>query len=188
MNIYDFDGTIYDGDSSVNFIKYCLKIKKECYLVLPKYAVMFLLYKLKIIKKETMKSAFFSIINYFDDIEKIVFDFWEQEKYKLKDYYLKQKKDTDIIISASPEFLLSPVAEYYHFALIATKVDLKSGKIIGKNCHGEEKVKRLNEEMHITECEEFYSDALCDAPLSKIAKKAFIVDGEKLIPWNEYKK
>ena len=25
MNVYDFDGTIYDGDSSVDFFRFCLK-------------------------------------------------------------------------------------------------------------------------------------------------------------------
>lgn len=29
INAYDFDETIYDGDSSVNFYKYCLKKTKK---------------------------------------------------------------------------------------------------------------------------------------------------------------
>ena len=34
MNIYDFDGTIYDGDSSIDFFKYSLKKHKNLFLLL----------------------------------------------------------------------------------------------------------------------------------------------------------
>ena len=187
MNIYDFDKTIYDGDSSIDFFKYCLTKNKKCIIVVLKTIIDILLYKLKIIKKEKLKSTFFSILKYFDDPELIVIEFWKEKQYKLKDFYLKQKKDTDIIISASPEFLLKPVADKYNFKLIATKVNIKTGKLLTKNCHGEEKVKRLNE-IGITECNNFYSDSLSDTPLSNIAKHSYIVKNNTIINWEEYPK
>ena len=185
MNIYDFDGTIYDGDSSVDFFKYCLKINKKCFLIFPKLGVVTLLYLLKIYEKEKLKSCFFSIVKYFDNIKQTVDAFWQDRNYRLKDFYLKQKKSDDIIISASPEFLLKPVADIYKFKLIATNVSKKTGELISKNCHGEEKVKRLKKE-GINKCNNFYSDSLSDAPLSKISKNAFIVRDDKIIKWNDY--
>lgn len=186
MNIYDFDKTIYDGDSSVEFFKYCLKRNKKCLLVIPKSLIMIGLYLLKIIEKEKMKSAFFSIVKYFDDIDKVVEDFWKFKNYKLKNYYLKQRKKGDVIVSASPEFLLYPISKKYGFKLIATDVDKKTGILLGNNCYGEEKVKRLKKE-DITKCDNFYSDSLSDTPSSKLAKNAYIVNGEELILWNEYR-
>ena len=36
------------------------------------------------------------------------------------------------------------------------------------------------------EIDEFYSDLYCDTPLARLAKKAYIVKGEKLSPWKKY--
>ena len=63
----------------------------------------------------------------------------------------------------------------------------KTGEIVGENCYGEEKVKRLLDEMKINNCEEFYSDSLSDEPLANIAKKSFIVSKNKIYNWKEYK-
>ena len=136
INIYDFDKTIYDGDSSIDFFKYCIKINKKCLRILPKLALAIILYLLKIKEKEYLKSVFFSFIKYFSNLDKVVADFWNEHNSKIKDFYLKGRFKTDIIISASPEFLLKPVAKKYNFELIATKVDINSGKLIGKNCYG----------------------------------------------------
>ena len=43
--LYDFDGTIYDGDSSVDFFKFCLKKDKSIYKMLPKMFIKFIAYK-----------------------------------------------------------------------------------------------------------------------------------------------
>ena len=186
MNIYDFDGTIYDGDSSIDFYKYCIKVNKKCLLILPKLMLSIVLYLLKIKEKEYLKSVFFSFIKYFENIDTYVENFWKQNSKKIKKFYIKQKKSNDIIISASPEFLLKPIAKKLKFNLIATRIDLKTGELIGKNCHGVEKVKRLNKK-GINKCEKFYSDSLSDTPLSKLAKDSYIVKRDSIVPWSEYK-
>ena len=67
--------------------------------------------------------------------------------------------------------------------------EIKTGKIIGENCYGEEKVKRFYEAGYNKDSiDEFYSDSLSDSPLADISKTAYIVIKEKLVPWNEYKK
>ena len=187
INIYDFDKTIYDGDSSIDFFKYCIKINKKCLRILPKLALAIILYLLKIKEKEYLKSVFFSFIKYFSNLDKVVADFWNEHNSKIKDFYLKGRFKTDIIISASPEFLLKPVAKKYNFELIATKVDINSGKLIGKNCYGKEKVNRLLEEKRIKKFNKFYSDSLSDTPLSKLANVAYIVKKEEIIEWGDYK-
>ena len=187
INIYDFDKTIYDGDSSIDFFKYCIKINKKCLRILPKLALAIILYLLKIKEKEYLKSVFFSFIKYFSNLDKVVADFWNEHNSKIKDFYLKGRFKTDIIISASPEFLLKPVAKKYNFELIATKVDINSGKLIGKNCYGKEKVNRLLEEKRIKKINKFYSDSLNDTPLSKLANVAYLVKKEEIIKWGDYK-
>lgn len=185
INIYDFDDTIYDGDSSVDFFKYVLKRNKKVLLTIPSILFAFILYMLKIKEKEYFKSKFFSFVKYYENIENVVDDFWKYNDCKVKDFYKKQHKDTDIIISASPEFLLKPVSKKYEFKLIASKVSTKTGEF-EKNCYGEEKVKRLKELGYNT-CNKFYSDSLSDLPLKNISKKSYIVKGNNIIKWDDYK-
>lgn len=187
MNVYDFDNTIYDGDSSVDFFKYCIKKDKRCLLVLPKLFFVLCLYLIKVLEKEQLKSCFFSIVKWFDNTDEIVEKFWIDNEYKLKKFYIKQKRKSDVIISASPEFLLNPIAIKYNFKLIASKVDKTTGKLLEKNCYGEEKVRRLKAEKVSTKIENFYSDSLSDEPLSKLAKKSYIVKKNEIINWEEYK-
>ena len=97
------------------------------------------------------------------------------------------KQPTDIIISASPEFLLKPICDKLGVTMLATKVDNKTGLFDGENCHGQEKVRRLHEIYPGAEIDEFYSDLYCDTPLARLAKKAYIVKGERLTPWKKYK-
>jgi len=182
MNIYDFDKTIYDGDSSIDFFLYSMKKNKIIAFQLPIIAIYMIAYKLKIIEKEKLKSKFFKFISYID-IEETLKEFWETHKNKIKEFYITNHKDTDIIISASPEFIIKPISELYGFKLIGTKVNLYTGELIDKNCHGEEKVKRLNK-LGITECEEFYSDSYSDEPLALIAKHAYIVKKNVITKWN----
>ena len=108
--------------------------------------------------------------------------FWESHACYIKGFYLKKKKhDKDIIISASPEFLLKPIAEKLEVMyLIASKVNKKNGKFTGLNCHGKEKVKRLNKKYEDIKVMEAYSDSLSDIPILKLAKKAFIVKGNRI--------
>lgn len=183
VNVYDFDGTIYDGDSSVDFFKFA--VKKNPKILLRGFRILYFGagYKFGKKTKEEFKSAFFSFVEDFDDMDGLVREFWKSHKKKIKSFYKKQRRDDDVIISASPEFLLRPVAEEMGFMLIATDVDEKSGKLVSKNCYGEEKVRRFRKLGF--EINEFYSDSLADTPLAKLANEAFLVKGEKITTWSE---
>lgn len=150
---------------------------------LPRSAVKVLLYALKRIETKELKEQLFSFISEIDDIERETELFWNEKIDGIGQWYLNQQKSDDIIISASPEFLLKPVAKRLGFALIATPMDEKTGKIFGKNCHDHEKVRRFYEEYPDAHTEEFYSDSLSDSPMAQIADTAFLVDHGKLSPW-----
>lgn len=186
MNIYSFDKTIYDGNSTKDFIIYCLKKNKKCLLVLPKFLIIYILYLIKIYEIEKVKSTILSIIKYFDDINNIVLEFWEKKNYKLKEFYLKQKKDNDIVISSSPEFLLKSMSKKHNFKIIGTKVNTRTGEIIGKNCCCQEKKIRLNE-LGIKKCSKFYTSSLEDSSIKNISNKSYIVKCENIIEWDNYK-
>lgn len=183
INLYDFDKTIYDGDSSVDFIVYCLSYYPKLYLQVPGVVLAALKYVLHITDKTAMKERIFKFVKYIPDIDKMVDSFWKTHKCYIKDFYMKKKHDKDIIISASPEFLLKPICdELGVMDMMASRIDKKTGKYNGMNCHGEEKVNRLNKKYKDYVVMESYSDSKVDIPILKLAKKAFYVKGNKLIP------
>lgn len=184
MNVYDFDNTIYRGDSTTDFYFFCLKRHKKIIFFAPSLA--FGAIKLFVFKKGTkteFKEKMFSFLK-FADFPKDLTDFWKSHKQNIKGWYLKQQKESDIIISASPLFLLEPICKELGIKnLIASKVDYKTGKYDGFNCHGQEKVCQLEKTYPNFTIDEFYSDSKNDTPLAMLSKKAFIVHGDKITSW-----
>lgn len=184
MNIYDFDQTILLHDSSFRFFDFCFKTYKETRHLWAKHLCHGVLYALGVINTKTFKEHLFSFLRYVPDIDTAIFRFWEAEEKYIGDWYKKQSQPSDIIISASPEFLLAPIAKKLGVKmLIGTRMDITTGLIEGPNCKGEEKVKRLYEVLPDAQIDEFYSDSFADTPLAKLAKKSFLVKREKISDW-----
>ena len=186
VNVYDFDDTIYRGDSTLDFWKFCARRHPKVLLSLPRVGVSFCRYLFGRCGKTAFKEVFFSFLRFVPDVEAEVSAFWNEHESKIQHWYLSQKHDADVIISASPEFLLKPAAERLGVSLIASRVDETSGMFSGENCKGEEKVRRFATEYPGVEIGKFYSDSLSDTPLAKLAHEAYIVSGDEFIPWNEY--
>lgn len=190
MNAYDFDKTIYDGDSTADFYLFSLKRHKKIITLAPSLLNAFI--KFYIFKKGTkteFKETMYRFLRYCD-IQKDVNDFWIINKHKIKHFYLENQKRDDVIISASPEFLLKPICNELGIEnLIASCVDSKTGKYNGINCHGEEKVRRFYKIFGTdTKVEEFYSDSYSDTPMAEISGKAYIVKKDKLSDWDFHRK
>lgn len=189
VNVYDFDKTIFDGDSTQKFYLYLLKNHPEIAIYLPKQFIFFILFIFKIMPKTKFKEKFYSCFKILKNIDEDVLNFWEKNISGIKKFYLENRQDSDIIISASPDFLLRPLCEKIGIKhLIASNVNKKTGAYTGLNCYGKEKVLRLNLEIPNTKIKEFYSDSFSDEPLAELAEKSYIVLGDRLFDWWEYKK
>ena len=186
MNIYDFDGTLYHGDSTMDFLKYSFKKHPSLIRFLPAMGMAALKhYGFKTIDKTAMKEVFYRLFTGYD-AEGLLEEFWDIHQKNIYPWYPgKQQRDDDIIISASPEFLLRPICQRLGIRhLIASRVDSKTGKYTGKNCWGPEKPIRLKDQMGITHCDNFYSDSDSDQPLAEIADKAWIVEKDgRITDW-----
>lgn len=184
MNTYDFDKTIFYPDSSACFYLYCLKHYPGAMLkTLPRSVVSGLLYASGKGNAKVLKEQLFSFLPNIPDMDGVVRDFWEENRQRIATWYLRQKRSDDVIISASPEFLLAPICKELGVRLIGTRMDKHSGRIDGENCHDKEKVRRFYEEYPGACTEEFYSDSLSDTPMAEIAQRAYIVDRETVKPW-----
>ena len=87
-NVYDFDKTIYDGDSTVDFYRMCVKKNPLVLLVLPKACLFFLKYKLNACSKTRFKEVFYEFLRFVPDVDKTILEFWNKNRIKCKKWYL----------------------------------------------------------------------------------------------------
>lgn len=120
--------------------------------------------------------------------EKIESILYEDAIKAIKDF--KEKGYKIYLISASPEFYVN---EFYSIKevdkVIGTKFHIDEGKfnpkILGENCKGEAKVKRLMEELKKDNIEVdfknsyMFSDSLSDLPLLKLVGKGYLINYKK---------
>lgn len=187
MNVYDFDKTIYAGDSTLDFYFFSLKKNPMLIRFLPIQIIGFIKYMFGMYSKLQFKEKFYSFLKGIKDVDSIVELFWNANQDKIKDWYLKSKEESDVIISASPEFLLNNICRRIGIKhLIASEVNKNTGICEGENCYGEEKVLRFKKYFEKGEIKKFYSDSLSDAPISLMASERYIVSGNNILPWDQY--
>ena len=186
INVYDFDRTICRKDSSMLFYCFCLRRHPRILRCLPgQFAAFVRYYLFHQGTKTQMKERFYRYFHAVPDVPAEARAFWEQNGKKLiQSWYLGQKRADDVIISASPEFLLEPICRQLGVRLIASQVDPATGQYQGLNCHGAEKVRRFYELFPGARIQCFYSDSYSDSPLAELAQTSFLVKGEALTPWN----
>ncbi len=184
MNVYDWDDTIYRGDSTFGMVLYAYGHRPKTLLSIPRTAVCGLLFVLHIMPKKTFKQNLFHMFTLIKDPEGFVDEYTSSHLDHVKDWYRHAQKEDDVVISASPEFLIRSFCEktgIHH--VMASPVDLHTGRYQGENCHGEEKVRRYREVFGDAVINQFYSDSYSDAPLAKLAEEAYLVKGDELMEW-----
>ena len=132
-NVYDFDNTIYRGDSSVDFFRHCAAKFPRAYLCAVAAAPWFAAMLLGLADKTRVKQRFYRYLRHVPDVREEVERFWLTHDKNLKDWYFAQKREDDLIISASPEFLLEPLMNRLGLALIASRVVPETGVYEGLN-------------------------------------------------------
>ena len=188
MNVYDFDGTIYNGDSTIDFYKYCIKKNPKIILLFPYQVSFFLAYKLKIVDKKKFKEGFYSFLKLLPDTDNLILKFWDDHICKINKWFFELNEQNDVIITASPEFLVEEAARRIGVdTVIGSKVDPYTGKTTGENCYGKEKVKRFQEIFGDLIPDRFYTDSFSDTPMIRYAKDAYMVHCGHISPIDENK-
>ena len=198
--VYDFDKTIYGGESGTNFFTYYLRnYPLKGLLFGLTYLKEVLFYLIKITDLKRLKERFFIFLESHsnEEIEKIVDGFWKEYGKKMyswtQEELRKNRKEADMVIvtSATPLFLLERLIPEMGYDMVFGTEFKGDGKekfaaeIKGENNKGMEKVRKLDKwakENNIEyEIIKFYSDSLADKPLYDIAeKKYWIKKGKKL--------
>lgn len=195
MNAYDFDNTIYDGESIVDFFLFCLKKDHSLLRYLPYIIIFVIKYKFNKITIEEITNtierlslSFFKNRHY--NYEALVEEFWQKNIHKLKPQFLKKLKKDDLIITGCPNFLIEYIKDKLNVDnIICTEFNLETKKLEFL-CFGKNKVKIFKELCKDQKINEFYTDSLADIPFMQLSDKVYLVNKDeiKLIDKENYLK
>lgn len=199
LAIFDIDYTITRKETLMEFFKYLVSKDIKNIKFLPRALYSGLMYQIKVYDEKRVKECFLKFIENIDEVElaKLTKEFYDERLttilYKDALDMIKKLKNEGymvILISASPEFY---VKEFYAIKevdlILGTKFAFKDGKFIrqmdGKNCKGEEKVRRLNEVLKEKNIEVdfknsyMFSDSLSDKPLLDLVGNPYLINYKK---------
>ena len=184
MNIYDFDNTIYKGDTNIDLILYSfVRHPFSVSISLIKTIFIYIKYKRKLVSFEKVKEVMLSFLFKIKDLDKYLDKFVDSHLKNIKSWYIKNHKDDDIVISASYELWVKKFCNKINIKNVIGTVTDNKGNIIGKNCKNKEKINRLNKEFPGIKINNAYSDSLDDISMFEVSTKAYLVKGNELIKY-----
>ena len=190
--VYDFDNTVYNGNSIVDFWKYAITRYPYILLWAPYQMSTAILWKCRIMQTASFKEAFLSFIRAIPSrsFDSCINSFWDRYRRKIPGWVSEQIIDDrgrglyPVCISASPDFLLEGITEDLGFETLLCSEFKKHGpvqtnKMKVPNCKGHEKIRRLKEwarrEGIRVVVQKVYSDSTTDLPLYQTAKEHYHV-------------
>ena len=187
MNVYDFDGTIYHPDCSIDFAFWCMNRHPSMYITFFPMALLNLIrYKLGRMPRHLMMRRFFSFLMKIKDFDIQIERFWDVNEKKISAWYLAQKRPDDLILSAAPSCIIDPIARRLGVRAVATEYDREFGVFLNNLMASKEKARYIIDQ-GFPVIENFYSDSLADTPLALCAEKAHLVTdkAQRVTDWPE---
>ena len=175
MNVYDFDGTIFYSDCSIGFALWCMKRHpKLLFTFLPGMIKTLIQHKMGKIPNFLLQRKMFSYLTMIDDFDVQIEKYWDKYESRISAWYLAQKKPDDLIISASPDCIIGPIAKRLGVNYMATEYDREYGIFMNNLMYAREKAKYMIDH-GFPVIDHFYSDSLADTPLALCAEKAYLI-------------
>ncbi|MDD3048811.1 MAG: haloacid dehalogenase-like hydrolase [Bacilli bacterium] len=176
MDAYDFDGTIYKGNSSVDFFAFCMFRNYKVIPYAPASLYGLVKYKLGLLNLTEGDKSFCEFLVHIKNLDAEVEIFWNKHIRKIYPWYLAEKKEDNLIVTSSPTFLIAPICKKLGVNnFIGTEVDIKNGNFIGKVCNKEEKRRRYTELYGDQVINQFCTDSFDDEPLFGVSEKVYML-------------
>ena len=178
MNAYDFDGTIYPSNCTIEFALWCMKRHPKLWITYAPYMLKSgILYKLGKLPSYIMLRELYSFLTYVDDFDVQIERYWDKNEHRISSWYLEQKKPDDLIISASPNCIIEPIARRLGVDYVGTDYDREFGVLLNNLMYAREKARYIIDH-GFPVIEHFYSDSLSDTPLALCAEQAHLVSNK----------
>ena len=172
MNVYDFDKTICFKDTTFEFWKYCVIRRPWLLLLLP---IQFIGSIPVFLKMSDKLNAWWMYIRFVNVNETLIKKFADKHERHICDWYLQQKRPEDVIVSASPEFLIKEFAQRLGVSCVASDVDIETGRYHKPACKGKEKVKQFRATYPDAVVESSYGNAESDQYIMREGQHAYLV-------------
>ena len=185
MNVFDFDETIFDGDTAFEFVTEFVKKHPNLLKLTPDIIKVVRDYKNLTFRFEDLVDKYGPMISEFIiseniDAEQLAKDFWDKREHKIKPFYFEIQKEDDLVISASPTFMLEEICNRIgikHY--LGTEMDLEKGTF-ERWCFRDKKIEFFREAYPDVIIDDFYTDSFHDEFLFPYAKRVFLVKGHKI--------
>ena len=184
MQIFDFDNTLYHGESAVDFALFMIKRNKRIIKWLPTIFYNLFKYKLCLVKMDEMERL---VNNFLCDVirnKKEVMEmtelFWKTHRKRLDERIVRRIRSGDMIITAGPSFLIDAIkSELGEVRLICSEIDLDAKKLCYLN-FAKNKAKKFRELCGERKITSFYTDSYNDKALMEISEKVFMVKRKRV--------
>ena len=184
VTVYDFDNTIYDGETLVDFIMYYIRHDIKIWKYVPKLIVIAIKDKFHLFTVEEAIVAYASFLEGYyvnlENLEETTVDFWNKNEHRIKPWYKTVQKESDIVVSGTLDFILDEIMKRLgvkHY--VGSSIDKDTGKF-KRLCFLENKVKAFNELFPDCHIENFYTDSMNDKAMMDMADNVYLVKGEKI--------
>lgn len=183
MNVYDFDNTIYRGESGVSIFFFYLKRDLKLLKKIPWGLELIYRYKTgKMTMDQVLDKYSGFVVEYGQSIpnfEKDIKGFWDIHEHRIKPFYLQQQREDDVIVSACPDIILEEMLRRLNIKnYITTETEEGTMRLLNF-CYREKKVEAFKKKYPDTVIENFYTDSKNDSAMFALAKNVYMVKGNK---------
>lgn len=184
MNVYDFDNTVYDGETLVDFVLYYVFRDVKIWKYLPKLIIIALKDNFHLFTVEEAVEAYASFLEgYYIHIKTLKEDtvkFWNKHEKNIKPFYEKIRRDDDVFVTGTTDFIFDEIAKRMGIKnYITSSIDSQTGKFT-RLCFLENKVRLFKEVYGETEIDNFYTDSMNDKAMMDISKNVYLVKKNKI--------
>lgn len=192
--LFDFDGTLCKIDSFTGFMRYVFS-KPHFYQNCLKISPFILAYYSKLYSAQQMRQKIYHCFFQNLDVKTIQKSALQYSTVLLNQHlnpqmlnrlhYHQQQQHHIVIVSASLNLYLQPIADQLKVDVICSQVDTFYHKLTGyyqtKDCSGEEKVKRLKQKYDVSQYQHIYAygNSHEDFALLDLATHAFWVNRQQ---------
>lgn len=186
MNVYDFDNTIYDGESALDFFLCYVRENPEMLLYIPKVMRAMLRYKRGKVTIEQFMDDYAPLIQkyycQYDRWDAFTKEFWDDHMDRIKPFYESVRKPDDVILTASPTLTVREIASRLGIRnYVCSVINQETGRV-EKLCMRQNKVKYFFETYgEDAKIDDFYTDSVeNDSFIALRARRVFLVKGPRI--------
>lgn len=184
MNVYDFDDTIYNGESAFDFFLDYIKINPSMIKLLPTVIRTLTSYKAGKISNDEFLARFApDVKKYYCEYphwDEFTRKFWDEHMGKIRSFYFRTRKPDDCIVTASPDLTVKEISKRLGVHNYVCSIVNGNGEI-ERLCMREKKEQYFRESFPDAVIEDFYTDSIeNDGFFANSATRVFLVRGNDI--------